>query len=95
MKNNLDIGVTRFFEAHEINISVDDLVEARAISAVFKDIRSFTDSLFVRAAKSNIGYLKGASGMISIIKVTLVLKRGIIPPNADYRYLYLDISAKQ
>ena len=95
MKNDLDIGVTRFFEAHGTGTPVGDLVEAQAISAVFKDARTSTDPLFVGAAKSNIGHLEGASGIVSIIKTTLALERGIIPPNADYRYPNPDIPAEQ
>lgn len=95
MQNDLDIGVTRFFESHGTGTPVGDLVEARAISAVFKDARSPSDPLFVGAAKSNIGHLEGASGMVSIIKATLALERGIIPPNADFRYPHPDIPAEQ
>lgn len=95
MKNDLDIGATRFFEAHGTGTPVGDLVEAQAISAVFKDVRTSTDPLFVGAAKSNIGHLEGASGIVSIIKTTLALEKGIIPPNADYRYPNPDIPAEQ
>lgn len=95
MKNDLDIGVTRFFEAHGTGTPVGDLVEAQAISAVFKDARTSTDPLFVGAAKSNIGHLEGASGIVSIIKTTLALEKGIVPPNADYRYPNPDIPAEQ
>ena len=94
-KNDLDIGVTRFFEAHGTGTPVGDLVEARAISAVFKDARTSADPLYVGAAKSNIGHLEGASGIVSIIKATLALEKGTIPPNADYRYPNPDIPAEQ
>lgn len=95
IKNDLDIGATRFFEAHGTGTPVGDLIEAQAISAVFMDSRSSTDPLFVGAAKSNIGHLEGASGIVSIIKTTLALEKGIIPPNADYRYANPDIPAEQ
>ena len=93
--NDLDIRVTRFFEAHGTGTPVGDLVEARAISAVFADVRTPTDPLFIGAAKSNVGHLEGASGIVSIIKTTLALEKGIIPPNADYRYPNPDIPAEQ
>ena len=94
-KNDLDIGVTRFFEAHGTGTPVGDLVEARAISAVFQDVRSSLDPLFVGAAKSNIGHLEGASGVVSIVKTTLALEKGIIPPNADYKYPNPEIPADE
>ena len=95
MKHDLDRGVTRFFEAHGTGTPVGDLVEARAISAAFRDARATNYPLFVGAAKSNVGHLEGASGIVSIIKATLALEKGIIPPNADYRYPNPDILAKQ
>ena len=94
-KNDLDIGLTRFFEAHGTGTPVGDLVEARAISAVFQDVRSSLDPLFVGAAKSNIGHLEGASGVVSIIKTTLALEKGTIPPNADYKYPNPEIPAEE
>ena len=95
MSKDLDIGITRFFEAHGTGTPVGDLVEARAISAVFKDVRSSQDPLFVGAAKSNIGHLEGASGIVSIIKATLALEKGIIPPNADYQHPNPEIPVDQ
>lgn len=84
-KHRLNIGETRFFEAHGTGTPVGDLVEAKAIAAVFKDARSSIDPLFVGAAKSNVGHLEGASGIASIIKTLLALEKGIIPPNADHQ----------
>ena len=94
-ENHLDIGLTRFFEAHGTGTPVGDLIEARAISAVFKDVRSSLEPLFVGAVKSNIGHLEGASGVVSIIKATLALEKGIIPPNANYQYPNPDITAEK
>ena len=31
--------------------------------------------------KTNIGHLEGASGLASLIKAVLVLKKGLIPPD--------------
>ena len=95
MKHDLDRRVTRFFEAHGTGTPLGDLVEARAISAAFTDARATNCPLFVGAAKSNVGHLEGASGIVSIIKATLALEKGIIPPNANYRYPNPDIPAKQ
>ena len=95
MKNDLDRGVTRFFEAHGTGTPVGDLVEARAISAAFTDARATKCPLFVGAVKSNVGHLEGASGIVSIIKAALVLEKGVIPPNADYRNPNPEIPAKQ
>ena len=61
----------------------------------FKDLRSSQDPLFVGAAKSNIGHLEGASGIVSIIKATLALEKGVIPPNTNYQYPNPEIPAEK
>ena len=94
-ENDLDFGSTRLFEAHGTGTPVGDLVEARAISAVFKDVRSSPDPLFIGSVKANIGHLEGASGIVSIIKATLALEKGLIPPNANYQYPNPEIPAEE
>lgn len=37
------------------------------------------------AVKSNLGHLEGASGVAGLIKTVLILERGLIPPNANFR----------
>jgi hypothetical protein len=39
------------------------------------------------ALKSNLGHLEGASGIAGVIKATLVLENGIIPPNTNFENL--------
>lgn len=46
------------------------------------------------ALKSNIGHLEGASGLAALIKTILVLKKGIIPPNANFEKLNPKIDAE-
>lgn len=40
-----------------------------------------------RAVKSNIGYLEGSSGIAGIIKLILVLEKGLILPNVNFEQL--------
>lgn len=47
------------------------------------------------AVKSNIGHLEGASALAGVIKAVLVLERGIIPPNANFRRLNPKIDDKR
>ncbi|PQE28875.1 polyketide synthase protein [Rutstroemia sp. NJR-2017a BBW] len=46
------------------------------------------------AVKSNIGHLEGASGLAGLIKTVLILERGIIPPNANFRRQNMAIDAE-
>ncbi|KAI2485149.1 Fatty acid synthase S-acetyltransferase [Pyrenophora tritici-repentis] len=83
-KAGLDLGTTRFFEAHGTGTQIGDTTEAAAIHSVFGKYRSPEEPLIVGAVKSNIGHLEGASGLASIIKTVLALEKGVIPPNTNF-----------
>ena len=40
--------------------------------------------LYLASVKSNIGHLEGASGIVSVIKATLMLEKGFFLPNCDF-----------
>lgn len=81
-----DAGVspneTSYFEAHGTGTQAGDPKEARAIGAVFAPKR--IGALPVGSVKTNIGHLEGASGLASIIKTTMALEKGVIPPNMHF-----------
>ena len=81
-----DAGVnphdTTYFEAHGTGTQAGDPREAQAIGAVFAPKRS--QPLLVGSIKTNIGHLEGASGLAGIIKTTLSLENGKIPPNMHF-----------
>ncbi|PYI32692.1 putative polyketide synthase [Aspergillus indologenus CBS 114.80] len=83
VKAGLDIGQTRYFEAHGTGTAVGDPIETRAIGSVFRLHRSPDEPLYIGSVKSNIGHLEGASGIAGMIKVILALEKGIIPPNSE------------
>ncbi|MCJ1437217.1 hypothetical protein MMC27_006603 [Xylographa pallens] len=83
-KANLDMGITRFFEAHGTGTAIGDPVEARAIGESFRKYRSTDNPLYVGAVKSNLGHLEGTSGIAGIIKTVLALEKGVIPPNTNF-----------
>ncbi|GLB22767.1 type I Iterative Polyketide synthase (PKS) [Aspergillus tubingensis] len=82
-KAGLDMGVTRYFEAHGTGTPIGDPIEARAIGTAFRSYRSEETPLYVGSVKSNIGHLEGASGIAGFIKAVLVLEKGVIPPNSS------------
>ncbi|OJJ75778.1 hypothetical protein ASPBRDRAFT_38078 [Aspergillus brasiliensis CBS 101740] len=91
----LDMGPTRFFEAHGTGTPVGDPIEANAIGQAFRHCRSVEDPLYIGAVKANIGHLEGASGLAGLIKTILVLEHGLIPPIAGFRTLNPRIDANQ
>jgi acyl transferase domain-containing protein len=80
---NLDVNDTHYFEAHGTGTAVGDPLEAEAIHNAFQ--RSPERPLWIGALKANIGHLEAAAGVASLIKAVLVLEKGILPPNADFR----------
>ncbi|OQE08795.1 hypothetical protein PENVUL_c008G03992 [Penicillium vulpinum] len=80
----LDPADTQYFEAHGTGTQAGDPNETRAVGAVFSDRQ---EPLFIGSLKSNIGHLEGASGVASVIKTTLALQKGKIPPNMHFNTL--------
>ncbi|KAJ9299409.1 hypothetical protein DTO271G3_3031 [Paecilomyces variotii] len=74
---------TQYFEAHGTGTARGDPIETRAIGAVFSESRK--DPLYIGSVKSNIGHLEGASGLAGIIKTTMALESGKIPPNMNFK----------
>lgn len=83
-KIGLDPGDTTFVEAHGTGTAIGDPIETRVIQSVLGKNRSVERPLYIGSVKSNIGHLEGASGIVSIIKTTMMLERGIILPNSGY-----------
>ncbi|KAH7364106.1 BcPKS8, polyketide synthase [Rhexocercosporidium sp. MPI-PUGE-AT-0058] len=76
---------TGYVEAHGTGTKVGDPIEATALRNVFGEGRTARMPLFVGSVKSNIGHLEAASGIISVIKTAMMLERGFILPNHDFK----------
>ncbi len=79
---DLDLRVTKYFEAHGTGTQIGDPIEAEAINAAFQ--RTADEPLFVGAVKPNIGHLEAGSGIASLIKSVLILENGLIPPTINF-----------
>ncbi|KAH8647456.1 BcPKS8, polyketide synthase [Tricladium varicosporioides] len=76
---------TGYVEAHGTGTKVGDPIEAAALHNIFGEDRTARNPLFIGSVKSNIGHLEAASGIISVIKTALMLERGFILPNYDFK----------
>ncbi|KAF1731582.1 Compactin diketide synthase mokB [Beauveria bassiana] len=76
-----DVG---FVEAHGTGTKVGDPLEATAIHNFFGQGRTKRSPLYLGSVKTNIGHLENASGLLSVIKSTLMLERNFILPNTNY-----------
>ncbi|KAK3385176.1 hypothetical protein B0H63DRAFT_432919 [Podospora didyma] len=77
----------QYFEAHGTGTPAGDPVEAEAISTAFFGPtsgfkRSQSDEpLYVGSIKTVIGHTEGTAGVAGVIKASLALQHGIVPPN--------------
>ncbi|EHK96644.1 putative Phthioceranic/hydroxyphthioceranic acid synthase [Glarea lozoyensis 74030] len=81
----IDPKETGYVEAHGTGTKVGDPIEAAALHNTFGEGRTARNPLFIGSVKSNIGHLEAASGIISVIKTALMLERGFILPNYDFK----------
>ena len=72
-----------YVEAHGTGTPVGDPVEARAIASVYSTTHAVTPCL-IGSVKTNIGHLEAAAGVAGIIKASLCLYHGIIPPTIHF-----------
>jgi nodulation protein E len=70
-----------YINAHGTGTPANDAVETRAIHAVFGQQ---ADRLVVSSTKSMHGHALGAAGAIEAIATVLALRRGLIPPTANF-----------
>ncbi len=81
-------GVTpsqvRYVELHGTGTRVGDPVEAAALGAVHGTGRAPGDALRVGSAKTNVGHLEGAAGMVGLLKTALSLRHRQLPPTLNF-----------
>lgn len=80
----IDPALTGYVEAHGTGTKVGDPIEATALNTIFGKGRTPRQPLFIGSAKSNLGHLEGASGVVSIIKTAMMLERGFVLPNCNF-----------
>ncbi|KAI3326232.1 hypothetical protein HD806DRAFT_552530 [Xylariaceae sp. AK1471] len=92
---NLDTEADRpqFFEAHGTGTLAGDPLEAEAIHRaigrrLYGDIAaSSTTKLRVGSIKSIIGHTEGTAGLAGLLKASMAIRHGLIPPNLLFRQL--------
>ncbi|KAJ5356106.1 Acyl transferase/acyl hydrolase/lysophospholipase [Penicillium concentricum] len=89
----LEPGDTDYIEAHGTGTKVGDPMEVKAIADVFCH-RTGRPTL-VGGIKPNVGHSEGASGLSSIIKVTLALENRLLPATAGVKAINPSIKLKE
>ncbi|QNP70793.1 type I polyketide synthase [Streptomyces roseirectus] len=75
----------QYVELHGTGTRVGDPIEAEALGAVFGAGRDAGQPLFVGSAKTNVGHLEGAAGIVGLIKAVLSVARRELPPSLNFR----------
>ncbi|KAE9373525.1 hypothetical protein N431DRAFT_482543 [Stipitochalara longipes BDJ] len=83
----------QYFEAHGTGTRVGDPKEAGAISACFssRSRKADDDPLYVGSIKTVIGHTEGTAGIAGLLKGSLAIQHGVIPPNLLFQTLNPDI----
>ena len=93
-----------YLEAHGTGTELGDSIELRALASVYGRGREPERPLLLGSVKTNIGHSEWASGMASIIKAVMAMKRGLIPahlhfsnpnPNFDWERMPVRITSEQ
>ncbi|KAL2864310.1 uncharacterized protein BJX67DRAFT_383970 [Aspergillus lucknowensis] len=91
----LDISDLRdrpqYFEAHGTGTKVGDPREAAAIKESFHGPALNGDPLYVGSIKTIIGHTEGTAGLAGVLKASLAIQRGVIPPNMLLNRLNPDV----
>ncbi|KAK2030524.1 PKS-NRPS hybrid [Colletotrichum zoysiae] len=83
----------QFFEAHGTGTPAGDPIEAEAICTAFFGEKSHfvpsgpDDTLFVGSIKTVVGHTEGTAGLAAVIKASLALQSGEMPPNRLFNRL--------
>ncbi|EFR01005.1 lovastatin nonaketide synthase [Nannizzia gypsea CBS 118893] len=90
----LDLNIAsdrpQFFEAHGTGTPAGDPKEAEAIQSAFYGPDSKAEDsemLYVGSIKTVIGHTEGTAGIAGILKASLALQNGYIPPNLLFKTL--------
>ncbi|MFE3022063.1 type I polyketide synthase, partial [Streptomyces sp. NPDC059256] len=82
-KARLAPGDVQYVELHGTGTKVGDPVEAASVGASVGASRS-DGPVHVGSAKTNVGHLEGAAGIVGLIKTALCVKHRAIPASLNY-----------
>ncbi|MCX5016602.1 SDR family NAD(P)-dependent oxidoreductase [Streptomyces sp. NBC_00555] len=80
-----DPGLVSYVEAHGTGTRRGDPIEAAALGSVFGDGRKTGEPLRIGSAKTNFGHLEPAAGVLGVLKTSLALFHGELPPSLHFR----------
>ncbi|KKB80638.1 polyketide synthase [Devosia limi DSM 17137] len=73
-----------YVECHGTGTYLGDPIEIEALTEAFRLSTDKRNYCRIGSVKSNIGHLDTAAGVVSLIKASLAVKHGVIPPTLGY-----------
>ncbi len=73
-----------YVECHGTGTPLGDPIEVRALTEAFRQTSARKGYCRIGSVKSNIGHLDTAAGVVGLIKASLALKHGEIPPTVGF-----------
>uniref|UniRef100_UPI001EF5CD7E type I polyketide synthase n=1 Tax=Frankia sp. CIT1 TaxID=2880974 RepID=UPI001EF5CD7E len=83
-RSGVDAAELQYVELHGTGTKVGDPIEAAALGAALGAARPPGRPLLVGSAKTNVGHLEGASGIVGLLKVILSIRHRQIPPSLNF-----------
>ncbi|MFE3140958.1 type I polyketide synthase [Streptomyces scopuliridis] len=83
-KAGVDPAAVQYVELHGTGTPVGDPIEAAALGAVLGAGRASDRPLRVGSAKTNVGHLEGAAGIVGLLKAVLALHHGRLPASLNF-----------
>ncbi|SED12347.1 Acyl transferase domain-containing protein [Streptomyces melanosporofaciens] len=74
----------QYVELHGTGTPVGDPVEAAALGAALGTARTDGTPLLVGSAKTNVGHLEGAAGIVGLLKTALGIKHRLLPASLHF-----------
>lgn len=78
----VDPKTVSYIEAHGTGTPVGDPIEVAALAQAYAN--AAPGSCGIGSIKTNIGHLDTAAGAVSLIKVALAMRHGLIPPSLNF-----------
>ena len=83
-RSGVDGAAVQYVELHGTGTRVGDPIEAAALGEVFAAGRPADAPLLVGSAKTNVGHLEGASGIVGLLKTVLSVRHGRLPAALNF-----------